>query len=947
MYDHMQTHTTFHPSVHAYVALLKACACLHNLDRGRELHIDIARFGQVGTSVFIDSALVDMYAKCGRILKAQEVFYLLPEKNIVSWTALITGYVNNGHAEDALQLLEQMDVEGIYLDAITFVCALKACADVRDANRGQVMHIEIIKRGFERDTMITSTLVFMYAKCNLLTIASTVFCRFLDRDVVLWSTIIAAYVEGGCGDQAIQLYKTMKEEGVCPDQVIYLSIIKACSSLRDTNAVQNVHSEVTEKGMDGDIYIVNTLIDVYTRCGLLPDAYHLLRGNSHQTVISWNALLAGYVDSGHYEEALSCIMLMRIAKVSPDSVTYICYLKACSNIGDLMKGYEIHCELTIRGIDKEAAVGSSLVDMYGKCGNLVDAQVIFNNLVNQDVISWNSLITGYVDHSHGHEAIACLDAMQDEGVVLQSVALVGGLRACGNMKFISKGQEIHTDIAMKGLESSTFVAGSLVDMYVKCGSLIDAQNVFNNLSAKDVILWNTLLVGFVDHESYTEAFNCIELMQCEDVCLDDVSIMCGLKACGALGNVTKGWEIHSELLKKGWEGDIFVSNTLIDMYINCSSLKEAWNIFEKLPVHSVVSWNSLVLGYIENGHESEALKCFEKMHEEGVMADPYTFICNLKACSAGGSIVEGRKAHFKLLIRGFDTNVLIGNALVDMYSRCGSLMDAEAVLNRLCERTTASWNALIARHMESGNTDDALYCYDQMHSDSIAPDELTFVCCLRSCGNAGSLTRGEDIYSDVLLKGLECDDFVGNTLIDMYSKCGLLEEAEFLLNKLSLQTVYSWNAIITGYSQRGESQKVFLMFKRLLAAEINPNTITFVSILNVCNHTGELSNGYIYYVAMGRYFDIIPVLQHITCIVDLLGRSGCVDVAVFIINTMPFHPGLVIWHTILGACRKWSDKELGKCAFEHALQINGCRPATYICMSNIYADIESEEGYEN
>ncbi|KAH7422197.1 hypothetical protein KP509_13G095900 [Ceratopteris richardii] len=328
---------------------------------------------------------------------------------------------------------------------------------------------------------------------------------------------------------------------------------------------------------------------------------------------------------------------------------------------------------------------------------------------------------------------------------------------------------------------------------------------------------------------------------------------------------------------------------------------------------------------MESGNIDDALYCYDQMHSDSIAADELTFVCCLRTCGNAGSLTRGEDIYSDVLLKGLECDDFVGNTVIDMYSKCGLLEEAEFLLNKLSlqivyswngiitgysqrgesqkvflmfkrmfERTTASWNALIARHMESGNIDDALYSYDQMHSDSIALDELNFVCCLRTCGNAGSLTRGEDIYSDVLLKGLECDDFVGNTVIDMYSKCGLLEEAEFLLNKLSLQIVYSWNGIITGYSQRGESQKVFLMFKRMLAAEINPNTITFDSILNVCNHRGELSNGYIYYVAMGRYFDIIPVLQLITCIVDLLDRSGCVVVAISIINTMHFHPGLVI-----------------------------------------------------
>ncbi|KAH7294058.1 hypothetical protein KP509_28G054700 [Ceratopteris richardii] len=336
-----------------------------------------------------------------------------------------------------------------------------------------------------------------------------------------------------------------------------------------------------------------------------------------------------------------------------------------------------------------------------------------------------------------------------------------------------------------------------------------------------------------------DALYCYDQMHSDSIAPDELTFVCCLRTCGNAGSLTRGEDIYSDVLLKGLECDDFVGNTVIDMYSKCGLLEEAEFLLNKLSLQILYSWNGIVTGYSQRGESQKVFLMFKRMLAAEINPNTITFVSILNVCNHTGELSNGY-IYYVAMGRYFEIIPVLQHItfIVDLLGRSGMEIIDGKVLNRLCERTTASWNALIARHMESGNIDDALYCYDQMHSDSIAPDELTFVCCLRTCGNARSLTRGEDIYSDVLLKGLECDDFVGNTVIDMYSKCGLLEEAEFLLNKLSLQILYSWNGIVTGYSQRGESQKVFLMFKRMLAAEINPNTITFVSILNVCNHTG-------------------------------------------------------------------------------------------------------------
>ena len=324
------------------------------------------------------------------------------------------------------------------------------------------------------------------------------------------------------------------------------------------------------------------------------------------------------------------------------------------------------------------------------------------------------------------------------------------LKACGSVRTIDKGKQIHEEIANKGLLLNNIVLGNaLVDMYVKCGMLAKAQEVLEELSVRDAVTWNTLIAGFVQHEQEHDAFHCFAEMQREGLSPDRTTFLCILKACGTTKAIAKGKEIHYAIVKRGMlEKSTMLFTALVDMYAKCGVLSKAKEVLESPLARDVDSWNALILGYARQELSSEALKCFERMQRERISPNEVTFIYLLKACGSIAAIDEGTRVHDEIANRAFlEKSIAVGNALIDMYAKCGVLAKAHQVLEALPVRDTISWNALISGYINEDQSQEALNCFTKMQREGLTPDEITLTCVLKACGTIGAIDKANRIDS--------------------------------------------------------------------------------------------------------------------------------------------------------------------------------------------------------
>ncbi|XP_024515292.1 pentatricopeptide repeat-containing protein At2g33680-like [Selaginella moellendorffii] len=638
-------------------------------------------------------------------------------------------------------------------------------------------------------------------------------------------------------------------------------------------------------------------------------------------------------------------------------------LKVCRGSNDLKAGRKIHADLVESGDISSVLVASTLVDMYAKCGSLVEARKVFESMENHDVVSWNSMIQGYVQGGDGRTALDLYSRMQEQGKCAPNrVTVLAALKACvslagdgknsgngggGNSGWLKRGREIHSQAAKSGDDLDAFVGTSLIDMYAKCGSMDEARQVFESLHHRCVQSWNCLILRYAQKGDGQVAWELFSRMNSEGYEPDSITLLAALKACASLAeeeqgefvsgklvkaeSLEKARSVHSQADKSGALRNAYVSNALIDFYAKFGSLEDAHKVFKTMPQRTVVSWNSIILGYAQSGEEKAALDLYSSMKDEGgVAANRVTLLAALKACAglAGkedgkqvdGKIIKveslkrGRALHSQAVETMKKLDVFVESSLVDLYAKCGSLGDACRIFESMEARSMVSWNCIILGLAQSGFPNAALRYYCRMRNEGCLPNAVTFVAVLKACGVLAALELGKRVQDELMLAGFGEDPFVATSLIDFFGKCGSIVDAE-----------------------KGDSERVFDLFEKMQEDKLRPNEVTFLSVLTACSHAGLVEEGKGYFRRMSSEFGIAPRIRHYTCMVDLLGRANQLDEAVAMVKKMACEPDVVIYTALLSSCWKWKNTEVGRFAFEEVMKMDSKNTLAYALMANVYS----------
>ncbi|KAI5081375.1 hypothetical protein GOP47_0004558 [Adiantum capillus-veneris] len=541
------------------------------------------------------------------------------------------------------------------------------------------------------------------------------------------------------------------------------------------------------------------------------------------------------------------------------------------------------------------------------------------------------------------------EAIHDKhDVIDEGRSLVSLLRICAQNKDLQRGVKAHDDVLKKGLLEEC--SGALITMYAKCGELAKAKEMLDVHKSKDLISWTALIAGYAKQGQSKNALSCFEQMRQKGVSLDGVAYAYILKVCASLQDLDKGEQLHNEIAKRElMQTDVLLGTALIDMYAKCGALTKAKEVLESLSVRDVFSWTALITGYAHQEQNEDALRCFERMQQEGHSPDEVTYACILKACGNFKAIEKGEEIHDEILRQGLlRRNIVLGTALVDMYAKCGDLAKAQQVLQKLPVRDVVAWNALIAGYAQDSQGEQALDCFELMQKEGLSPNAITFACILKACGSIGAIWKGEEIHDKIVEQGLlENNIMLCTALVDMYARCGALLKAQRTLEELPSRGIATWNALIAGYTQQGQCKQALNCLERMGNEGLSPNSVTFSCVLNACSHLGLVEDGQTLFTTMIAEYGVEPVLEHYTCMVDLFGRAGHLGKAVEFIKLMPSYEYSAIWRALLGACRKWEDPIVGNWAFQQAIHIDKSDPAPYLLMSNIYAGAGMQEEAES
>ncbi|KAI5057836.1 hypothetical protein GOP47_0027851 [Adiantum capillus-veneris] len=915
-------------------AMLKGCSEMKDLESGQKLHTAIVE-GGLDKDAFIASAVVDLYGKCGLLEEARRVFDILADRDEVLWTVLIAGYADQGFLEEVWSCLEKMQLEGVSLDASTFVCSLKACVTEHDMEAGRKMHAEIVFRGIEQDLYVAHTLVDMYAKCGLLTEAQETFESLPVQSVVPWTAMISGYADIGLAEEALSCLELMQQDGICPVDVTFLCCLKACGIIGALHAGQEIHSEILKRGLDMDMYVGSALVDMYAKCGSLLGSWKVLNRLLVRGPVAWNTLLAGYINYGFPEEAINCFERMQQEGVSPVEVTFVHTLKACGEGRALTTGHAVHGEMIKRGWEGNLDLNNSLVDFYGKCGSVLEARMLFDLLPVRSAVSWTALISGYAEIGLGYEVLDCFRQMQTEAIFLDRVVFICSLKACNMFEAFEIGRILHSHVVKRGWERDVTIGNMLLIMYAKCGFLAEAQVLFDELQVQSAESWALLIVGYLQHGHEKTAMKYLLVMEQQGVSLTTESFASILKACNRRRASEIGRFLHAKATKRGLELELDVGNMLVEVYSKCGLLVDACHSLKRIPVKNAVSWTSVIAGYTDLGLGNEAIECVDKMMLESICPITSTFIFGFKACGIVGALKRGRKLQNEVLRRGFDRDVYIVTALVDMFAKCGSFAEARYLLTKFTSRTAVTWNALVSGYADYGLGEEVLDCFNDMRLECLCPIGVTYTCVLKSCGLAEALETGWEVHAEVTRRGLEGDPFLVTALVDMYAKCGKLREAQKTFDTSPLQDVTTWNAMIKGNSENCQGMRAIQCFENMQMHRVKPNAVTYTVLLAACSDASMVSKGQEYFKQMVEQGEK-PTLDHCTCIVDLLARGGSIGKAEEFAKAWHCLQNGEVLRALLNACKIHSEVMMGEKFFEQLLELDQADAAAYLLMADIY-----------
>ncbi|XP_057951804.1 pentatricopeptide repeat-containing protein At5g52850, chloroplastic [Malania oleifera] len=699
-----------------------------------------------------------------------------------------------------------------------------------------------------------------------------------------------------------------------------------------------VHSPIIKLGLQDQVYLNNNLLSLYAKCSGVGQARQLFDEMPHRDVVSWTGILSAYNKNGDPEEALKLFDLMTVSGEYPNEFTLSSALRSCCSLWELEQGTRIQAYVIKHGFESNPILGSTLIDLYTNCNQTEQAGKVFEYMNNHDTVSWTAMVSSLVHAQRWNQALQLYPHMVEAGVAPNEFTFVKFL-ASSSFLGLDYGKLVHALLIIWGIKLNLVLKTTLVDMYVKCGRMEDAITVSNQTLEYDVLLWTTIISGFAQDLKFREAISAFHEMEVSGIKPNNYTFSGILNACSSILALELGEQFHSRVIMVGFEGDVSVGNALIDMYARCSHIIEgAFKVFRGIISPNVISWTSLISAFVEHGLEQQSFHSFMEMRALGVEPNSFTLCGVLWACSTIKSLSQTRKLHGYIIKTNPNCDIVVENALVDVYAGLGVVDDAWHVISMMNQRDAVTYTSLATRLNETGFHEMALSVITHMFNDNVKIDEFSLASFLSTSAGLTTMETGKQLHCYSVKSGLGSWISVSNALVDLYGKCGCINDVHKAFREITKPDVVSWNGLIHGLASNGHISLALSAFEDMRLAGVEPDSITFLLVLFTCSHGGLVDLGFDYFRNMRETDNIVPQLDHYVCLVDLLGRAGRLEEALNVIETMPFRPDALIYKTLLNACKLHGNIPLGEDMARKGIQLDPFDPALYVLLANMYDD---------
>lgn len=721
-----------------------------------------------------------------------------------------------------------------------YAYVLESC---RCPDLGKQVHAHTVKTGFCGHEFVETKLLQMYGKCGCLEDAALMFDKMPLRNLYAWTAILNVHVDCGFFEEALLHFLELQLEEVGLEFFVFPVVFKVCSGLGALGLGRQLHGIAVKSRFVANIYVGNALIDMYGKCGSLDDAKEVLvkmtetdcvswntivtacvvNGMVYEAlefldrmksdkltpnVVSWSAVLGGFSQNGYDEEAVELLFRMQAEGFEPNARTLASVLPSCARLQRLSLGKEIHGYITRHGFLSNPFLVNGLVDMYRRCSDMRSASAMFSNFSLQNAVSCNTMIVGYCENGNISKAKALFDQME-----------------------------------LMGIE-------------------------------KDVISWNSIISGHVDNCLFDEALCLFQELLKEGIEPDSFTLGSALTACADSVSLRRGKEIHSRAIVMGLQSNTFVGGALVEMYCRCQDLSSAQRAFDETSERDIATWNSLISGYsrcnqkekiplllqnmredgfelnvytwngiiaghVENNHLDLAMELFSQMQTSKLRPDIYTVGVILPACSRLATIERGKQVHAHSIRFGYDKDVYIGAALVDMYAKCGSVKHSFMAYNRISNPNLVSHNAMLTAYAMHGHGEEGIAFFRKMLEDGFRPDHVTFLSVLSSCVHAGSVKTGREFFHLMSYFNVKPTLKHYTCIVDLLSRACQLNEAYEFTQKLPIEPdSVLWGALLGGCVIHGNVELGEIAAERLIELDSN-NTGNYVLLANLYAYAGR------------------------------------------------------------------------------------------------------------
>ncbi|XP_015886664.3 pentatricopeptide repeat-containing protein At2g13600 [Ziziphus jujuba] len=720
------------------------------------------------------------------------------------------------------------------VNSTSYATVLESC---KCPHLGKQIHAHTIKTGFHGVEFVGTKLLQMYSRCGCLEDAVVLFDGLPLRNLYSWTAILGVHVDHGFFDEALFLFLELQLEGIGLEFFVFPLLFKICSGLGGLELGRQFHAIAIKFQFFANKYVGNALVDMYGKCGSLDDAKKVItkmvekdhvswnsiitacatNGRVYEALdylnrmhsdkltsnlVSWSAVLGGFSQNGYDEEAIELLFRMQAAGFRPNAQTLASVLPVCARLRRLGMGKEIHGYITRHGFLSNPFLLNGLVDMYRKCADMRSGFKIFSNFLIKSTLSYNTMVVGYFENGD-----------------------------------ISKAKELFDQMESTGAE-------------------------------RNLVSWNSMISGYTDNFLFDEALGTFQELLSEGIEPDSFTLGSVLTACAGMPSFRLGKEIHSQAILRGLQSNSFVGGALVEMYTRFEDLPAAqmafdevserdmatWNILisgyarcnqiEKIQnclqkmredgfEPNIYTWNGILAGYVGNNHFDSAMELFSEMQTSNLRPDIYTVGIMLPACSRLATIERGKQLHAHSIRCGYDWDVYIGAALVDMYAKCGSLKHALQAYNRITNPNLVSHNAMLTAYAMHGYGEEGITFFFRMLEDGFRPDYITFLSVLSSCVHAGSVETGYEFFASMQYYNLKPTLKHYTCMVDLLSRAGQLNEAYKFAKKLPMEPdSVLWGALLGGCVVHGNVELGETVAKKLTELEPN-NTGNYVLLANL------------------------------------------------------------------------------------------------------------------